>query len=373
MNLSSKAFHSLRKILSAPVQKVQHRASSKTNVMFDRLQRVNDGNRLGNSLLMNGFWRSGTTISQDIFSEVLKAKSYFEPFEPGRVGQSRYIFDFARAHGLDANDRSFVSVLMPHIGKEGDHDDGLLQYLDSIILGGFSHPGLVRNRKSAGEGLRQAKCVKFVRAHFMLRDLWEHYHIPIVHIRRHPFSVIASAIRVDGWNQNGFNKMDIHRLLKLNLPFIRETNLTLFERTVRFPKNLRRIENIAAYWCISEIIADQTIMQLDGPSKVIQFESLMACRSDAIDELFQHLNLSRENAISSSHFTRMSKTSHGDSHGRDYDPSMSYKAVLKAEDISCITDVCDYFGVSIDAIEEDIRKQNLFSHSLTTTKQSAKL
>lgn len=372
MILLSKAHYSLKKMLTS-TQNVQRNASSKINVLLDQFPHINDERLPRSSLLINGFWRSGTTISQDIFSEALKAKSYFEPFEPGRVGQSRYIFDFARTYELDTSNRAFISVLMPHIKRDGDRDDGLWQYLDSIILGGFSHPGLVRNRKSAIEGLRQAKCVKFVRAHFILKDLWERYNIPIVHIRRHPFSVIASVIRVDGWNQNGFNEIDIHQLLKLNLPFIREANPTLFERMVRFPKTLRRIENIAAYWCISEIIADQTIRQLDGTSKVIQFESLMACRNDAIAELFQHLNLSRNNAISSSHFTRMSKTSHGDSHHRDYDPSLSYKAVLKPEDISCIIDVCDYFEVSIDSIAKDIQRKSLFSHSLTTTKQGEKL
>ena len=38
--------------------------------------------RLKNTLLINGFWRSGTTWLQQTLVEALHAKSLFEPFSP---------------------------------------------------------------------------------------------------------------------------------------------------------------------------------------------------------------------------------------------------------------------------------------------------
>lgn len=365
MRLSPKTDYSFRNTLLPSKKKLLHRLVIKGNTLLDNFQDYNK-RPLDNSLIISGFWRSGTTISQDIFSEVLKAKPYFEPFEPGLPGQARYVFDFARCHGLDYNDRPFVALLMPHVKERSNGtSDGLWQYLDSIVLGGFSHAGLLRNRKTLLEGLRRNKCVKFVRAHFILKALWERYNIPIVHIRRHPFSVVASLVKVKHWNQNGFEAIDIHKLLQLNLSTT-DSSSFLFESLNKLPADLNKIQKISAYWCVAEIVAERAIKSIQNGAKIVQFESLMSLQRNGVDDILNSLDLRANGNLSTLHFTKMSKTSHADLN-KKYNPHTAYKKILEPADIVSIADMCEHFGIEVRRIEEDIQKNSLYCHSLKLT------
>src|SRR5262245_54727605 len=66
------------------------------------------------TLLLSGFWRSGTTWLQEALRDVLYAKTLFEPLCP----LTREMHVVHAQHGLDAKSHEFLRLYMPFCARE---------------------------------------------------------------------------------------------------------------------------------------------------------------------------------------------------------------------------------------------------------------
>jgi hypothetical protein len=60
--------------------------------------------QLKNTLLINGFWRSGTTWLQQTLVQALNAKSLFEPFSPAAAARYRHPWLYAFPEDIPVQD-----------------------------------------------------------------------------------------------------------------------------------------------------------------------------------------------------------------------------------------------------------------------------
>jgi len=138
------------------------------------------------SLIINGFWRSGTTWIQECVANHLKAKTVFEPLCP--YANSYRVEEHRRSHpqGMPS-EHGFMPLF-------SDLDKGIIdRCLQSRVPGGW----IRGHRRTLSESLRRRVAVKFTRAHFLLPVLCDYYSIPIIHVWRDPRAVVASVLRTE--------------------------------------------------------------------------------------------------------------------------------------------------------------------------------
>lgn len=131
------------------------------------------------NFLISGFYRSGTTWVQEVAAGALKAKTIFEPFAP--FNRPPY------TKRLQTQQKGPFFPTHPDFFTKAD-----LAYLDRAFHGfclcNFSYV----TRYKLREAFRTQTLVKVIRGHFILPFLSERYHVPVIHIRRHPLAVVNS-------------------------------------------------------------------------------------------------------------------------------------------------------------------------------------
>jgi len=211
-------------------------------------------------VLINGFWRSGTTWLQESLAESLSAKTVFEPLSPEGPHRRRVL----RAAGID-------NLILQHalIHGAAAPNDSLWTYLDDAITGKTGDFATLICRNSLNESWRRLIIAKEVRLHFNLRAAHDRYGLPIVHIRRHPAAVVSSLLNIH-WGR----MFDTVRLAQL-LPD-RAAELQTFDQDV--------ISRISAYWAVTERFVDQTIAGAPW-AKIISYEEAVATPDKTITHL----------------------------------------------------------------------------------------
>lgn len=127
-------------------------------------------------LLVSGFWRSGTTWALETFSRLLQAKSIFEPFHP-------YVQEYSAIVGN--KHAAYMPSFTPSIAA----------FLTRAMRGAVGSAWVRTSRHSILESCRTRSVAKLVRGQFCLPSLTRRLGIPIVHIRRSPYAVMASILR----------------------------------------------------------------------------------------------------------------------------------------------------------------------------------
>jgi hypothetical protein len=146
------------------------------------------------TLVVSGFWRSGTTWLQQSMAAILPAKTIFEPLHV-LVPAARRIHSDLNLSGRSAHVRE---LCMPYC-REPTLPRGPLFDAFAASLRGEVRGGAVRAvRTSLTESLRSRVVVKCVRAHLCLWAAQNTFSMPVIHLYRDPRAVLAS-IRMTGW------------------------------------------------------------------------------------------------------------------------------------------------------------------------------
>lgn len=148
----------------------------------------------GDTLVVSGFARSGTTWLQQSLAAILNAKTVFEPFhhlaptaEPIHAGLK------LTGTSIHVRELCFPYCREPKL-PDGALRDAFSQSLRSVVPG-FA----VRILRSGVEESRRTRVVmKTVRSHLCLRSAQNTFSMPVVHISRDPRAVLAS-IRMTDW------------------------------------------------------------------------------------------------------------------------------------------------------------------------------
>jgi hypothetical protein len=215
--------------------------------------------RLKNTLLINGFWRSGTTWLQQTLVEALDAKSLFEPFSPAAGHQwdqlngplseaSRNVHMPLSANCLTPRDRIKLRLALRGIGTHG-----------------YTH----FLRKSSSRAWSKHLVVKFTQLGFVLDEVANTHHVPIIHIRRNPAAVFASFTETDwSWRFEDVRLKDLYHLQDFTRgtpEYERAETLLHFDQTPA--------QRLAALWSLSEHAAQQSIIA--GRAHLIRYEDVV--------------------------------------------------------------------------------------------------
>lgn len=175
-------------------------------------------------LLVSGFWRSGTTWVMESFSELLRAKSIFEPFHP-YVKEYRDLFPEA------------------HPGLMPSHSRRTEDFFRRSGRGLIGSTWVRTSRRSLWESFRIRTVVKLVNGQFCLRELSDAFALPVVHVVRSPYAVLASILR-GSWGR-WLHDVDLGRILP-------NTIAKAHWGIVQEHKSDPWWVNVALLWCISE-------------------------------------------------------------------------------------------------------------------------
>ena len=218
-------------------------------------------------VVVNGFWRSGTTWLQECLAESLGAKSIFEPLSPQEPRRRAALAP--RFLGDEDALQAFIPGPIPEGASEWRGFEAACRGLHG---GAF----LLSCRASLGESARTAIVVKDVRLHRNLAEVHRRLGVPVVHLRRHPCAVAASLIAAD-WHWS-FARVRLARLAP--------------EASALHPYDTDGLSRIAAYWAHVERQAAQALAG-QAWGRTVAYEALAADPGAVVADLCGWLGLRR--------------------------------------------------------------------------------
>lgn len=151
----------------------------------------------GNSIVITGFWRSGTTWLQSIIAEAMQAKIVFEPLHPRIRVYKKAVCSSVQ---LPSEENLFLNSFMPFCRDRFVGSPRLKKYIRTALTGGITDPWVRRGRSGWKDFLRRHTVVKLVRGQLLLPTINQTFSPSHIHIQRDPRAVIASIRRGDwGW------------------------------------------------------------------------------------------------------------------------------------------------------------------------------
>lgn len=149
------------------------------------------------TIVVSGFWRSGTTWLQESLAALIGAKTVFEPFH-WRV--PAYIEAVTTDGHLPRQDVPYLKAYLPYLGHPRIERE-LWRFIEEVLRANVGDGSWIRRtRSSTYESLRSRVVVKMVRGQLCLPAIQNRFGTPIVHICRDPRAIIASIQRNDwGW------------------------------------------------------------------------------------------------------------------------------------------------------------------------------
>mgnify|MGYP006425505187 CR=1 FL=1 len=203
-------------------------------------------NTVSQTVIINGFWRSGTTLLQTKICKSIRGKSVFEPFGPDVANDSLYKNSKLEKSNLS---RNFIASFMPFCDKKNSSSDFNL-FINNCFNSNMKSSVIRRLRQSIKSSFSKIVVCKIVRGHLLLPYLLEQYpKTPIIHIYRNPKAVIASITR-KGWGY-WFKDFYIGEHF-INIDDGREEYFNQFENLIKKYDNKDVLSRICAFWCLVE-------------------------------------------------------------------------------------------------------------------------
>lgn len=224
--------------------------------------------RLQTRVLINGFMRSGTTWLQQVVRDALQAQTIFEPLSPATHEVSK----IADPDAADANHHIFMPLSI----------DGLYAYerraLDRALKGIGNNGYAYILTPNFSDAFSTQLVVKIVRGGFILSGIAARFELPILHIRRHPASVLASFQNTDWtWSLADVLLRDVYAEDAANSPAEADLIATLH----RFDTDPD--SRFSALWALSERAAQATIDQ--GDATLVRYEDHIGNPRSIVDLL----------------------------------------------------------------------------------------
>ncbi len=224
------------------------------------------------SLILSGFWRSGTTWIQEVSSRALDAKLVFESLSVYSGGASRLKKPNWPA---DLEDPQSLALLMPFADAGQPFPADLARIFDAAFRGRirswFSRHG---RQLDVREALKTRVVSKDTRLPLCVAATAAHYPNPILHLRRDPRAIVGSALRTKGWAIDMFNALR----LRTHLLEIPDGRATVFQEKAAVIDHLDTLAlpgRVAGYWALTEQYADASLSELHGRVQVLQYEELL--------------------------------------------------------------------------------------------------
>lgn len=236
------------------------------------------------TLVISGFWRSGTTWLEEALREILHAKTLFEPLDP----LAREMHALHARDGVDEKSFEFLRLYMPYCRAETLDSPPLRELFRKALRSESWGSWLRRFRKGLSESLRPRLVVKFVTAQLCLRSAQNTFGMPVLHVYRDPRAVIAS-VRKTRWHW-----LFDHLSLREQLLEPRDGRAGYFERwrdeILEYDRS-DAVARLAAYWALSEGFVRDTYRDQPERFVCIGYEKLVQQREGLFVELLEKLKL----------------------------------------------------------------------------------
>ncbi len=225
------------------------------------------------SVVISGFWRSGTTWVQQWLAAELGAKTIFEPLHPLTPEVSK----LHRSLSLADRSAPFRDLYLPFkVAGQGQVLDRLIHAALQARLRGRA---VRRLRPALSHSFRTRVVVKVNRGPLFLSAVQASLGMPVVHIQRDPRAIIAS-INMTGWDWL-FNHLHLREQL-LDLPDGRAAFFEPWADLIDQSEELGRTYRISLYWALTEHFYRQQ-NRADGSRTIrISYEQLCLDGPDSL-------------------------------------------------------------------------------------------
>lgn len=236
------------------------------------------------TLVVSGFWRSGTTWLEEALREILQAKTLFEPCDPlTEEMQEIHVHDHVAGKPFE-----FLRLYMPYCGAATLHGHPLHELFRRALVAESRGAWIRRFRKGADESRHTGVVVKFVRAQLCLRAAQNTFGMPVLHVYRDPRAVIAS-VKKTRWHWL-FDHLELRKQLLRRRDGRTDFFAQWTEEILEYDRQ-DAVARVAAYWALTERFVQHSYAGYQGRFVLVSYERLAQEREKIFTEILQRLNL----------------------------------------------------------------------------------
>ena len=291
-------------------------------------------------LLVNGFWRSGTTWLQEIIAYAVSAKTVFEPLQV----RSGYMYGCLDEMRVQRRDYKYLAAFMPYDDNSFKDKDKLRSLFEKSFYAILDDRYLMRNRKRIKECLYKKTIVKTVRSSLCLKSVFDSFGVQIVHIYRDPLSVISSIIRKPGWGEGAFDNFSLvdHTL---NVQDGRKEFFSHWRSDIMEIERLDNTAKLAAFWAFSEMcVLKQS--ESNAGIEILSYDDLLFSGTKFLEEKLRRSFKREHIRIPQDIFDRPSSTAYSSLSDQGIAPeSRGSGRCLSREEVVTIRDIMSRFNL----------------------------
>lgn len=237
------------------------------------------------TLVVSGFWRSGTTWLQESLAQLLKAKTVFEPFH-FTVPAARELF--AHYH-IATKDNPFLELYLPYCG-DNTLGDPLRSVFNRALRSDLLGRAVRHLRGGVAENFRRRVVLKFVRAPLCLRAAQNTFKMPVLHIYRDPRAIVASIKKTD-WDWLFDHLWLQEQLLEPRdgrVDFFGNWRAEILEYDKRDP-----LARVTAYWALTEKFVQHCYTDMGQQARIafVGYEELCQQRERILLDILMKLKV----------------------------------------------------------------------------------
>ena len=240
------------------------------------------------TVVVNGFWRSGTTWLQELIAQSMNAKRIFEPLQ-ARAG---YIDAVTQSLNLPNNSYTFRNAFMPFGSARHPFSDELTNVLHSAQKGTLINPFLLRDQKlyDIKRATKPNVVVKYVKGALLLKQLRDTYGCPVVHIYRDPRSVISSIVARKNWAEGAFEALCLSDQL-LNVDDGRAEYFDKYAAEIKALDKQETVHKISGYYFLTEKYLEESFAAEPDSIAYVDFDALKRNPETVFGDLVSKLGL----------------------------------------------------------------------------------
>lgn len=238
------------------------------------------------TLVVSGFWRSGTSWLQQALVELLRAKILFEPWDP-LVPDTQEIHAYNHISGKSFE---FLRLYMPYCGNRTLENHPLHRFFHRALKAETRGGWVRRFRQSVAESFRSRVVLKLVHAQLCLRAAQNTFLMPVMHVYRDPRAIVAS-IKKTRWHWV-FEHLWLQEQL-LEPPDGRADFFARWGDDIRRYDEKDPVARIVAYWALTEKFVQHSYANGDPQVRVafVSYEELCQRREPMLLEILAGLGV----------------------------------------------------------------------------------
>jgi hypothetical protein len=290
------------------------------------------------TLVISGFWRSGTTWLEESLREILYAKTLFEPIDP-------LLHDTQEVHAHDqvaGKTLEFLRMYMPYCRDDVlPNGHPLAELFRRALRAQLRGAWARRFRQGLAESFRPRLVVKFVNAQLCLRPAQNTFAMPVLHVYRDPRAVVAS-IKKTRWH-GLFDHLSLREQL-LEVPDGRAEYFNRWRDEILDYDRYNTVTRIAAYWSLTEKFLQDSYADDQSRFVCISYEQLAQQREKVFAAILEKLSLrpwQKNFLVAEKDSTTTSKKQQGASVNERV---AGWRNYLSTTDIAVIESIAQHFG-----------------------------